>query len=42
VGKAAADIYDKAKATPKRNYGIFDLLKVLKESAIQKDSEHCD
>jgi uncharacterized protein YjgD (DUF1641 family) len=36
MGQAAADSYDKAKAAPKRNYGIFDLLKVLKEPAIQK------
>ncbi len=36
MGQAAAESYDKAKAAPQKHYGVFDLLKVLKEPSIQK------
>lgn len=36
MGKAAADSYDSAKAAKQQKYGVFDLLKILKEPSIQK------
>ena len=36
MGKAAADSYDQAKSAPKQHYGVFDLMKVLKDPSIQK------
>lgn len=36
MGKAAAESYDKAKAAPQKHYGVFDLLRVLKDPSIQK------
>jgi uncharacterized protein YjgD (DUF1641 family) len=36
MGQAAANSYDKAKVAPQKRYGIFDLLKLLNDPAIQK------
>ncbi len=36
MGQAAADSYDKARTAPQQHYGIFDLMKLLKDPAIQK------
>jgi uncharacterized protein YjgD (DUF1641 family) len=36
MGRAAAESYDSAKAVPQKRYGIFDLLRLLRDPAIQK------